>query len=306
MNTRQERNLFGFFLYPPSHILEESLKILPPIKNGYRSIIINKKITPKIQILVTDDCFICPITDNYKTSVEVVNVLFSLLTTKNTKAQVVTNNDVCPASWIQDSNHISIWSRLGSSLRNLQETKRVDNYEEWIQIKRQHIHKHLMEILIDQAVRFMYDMDFKNNLLIIGESSRIFNENLFGSSFLSSWIVVESIIEKIWNEFVKQLERKSVERDALKNHHSWTTSHFIESLSFAEKLNQDAYDCLTKLRKIRNDIIHRKKREITEENAWNCLNVAICLTYNQLNRIDPFDSVVYKEIENKNDSQRSE
>lgn len=291
---------FGAFFYPPSQIYEIDLEQLPTISSWKRPIVINKKFSSNFRVIVTDDCFICPIGDNYKDSFDFLNILFAVFITKFYRAQIITKSDLCLTKWIQHSKYIEVNSNLSKSLRGLQESQREDDdtYNNWIDIRRQGIHKHLMELLLDQAVRFLNNKNFKNDLLIIGESGRMYNDDLFSISFLSSWIVVESIIEKIWSDFIKELKRTKSEKEALKNHHSWSVSHYVESLAFVEKLSQEGYECLTKLRKIRNDIIHRKKREVTKENAWNCLNVAICMLYNQLNQINPFEDVIYKKIKN--------
>ncbi len=287
---------FGAFFYPPSQIYELEPREPPPLKNFNRPVAVDTTTSTGLRVVVTDDCFVCPIVKNETESFEFLNVLFAVFTTKFHTARFITKNELSSFSLKPNGKNVHLTTGLSNSLRSLQESKREDDidYEIWLLIQRQLIQKRLMENLIEQSSRFIKNDSFKNDLLIIGESGGMFQDELFSISFLNSWIVIESVIERVWEKFVKELKRTKEEKQALKNHHSWSTSHYIESLAFAEILNSPGYNCLTKLRKLRNDIIHRKKREVSMENAWNCLNIAIILIYNQLNELeDPFEEVEY-------------
>ncbi|QLH03008.1 hypothetical protein C5F47_05315 [Nitrosopumilus cobalaminigenes] len=288
---------FGTFFYPPSQLYEANPEKLPRISTIKRPIVIDTTTSEGLRVLVTDDCFVCPIGKNEDEAFEFLNVLFAVFITKFHRARFITKNDICGFTWKEDWDYVVAAGSLSKSLRVIQESKREDDvdYEYWSTIERQPIQKHLMEMLIDQSARFLDNDSFKNDLLIIGESGGMYQDELFSISFLNSWIVIESVIERVWEKFVKDLKRTKEERQALKNHHSWSTSHYIEAFTFSEKLDSKGYECFTKLRKLRNDIVHRKKREVTQENAWNCLNIAITLIYNQLNQLEnPFEDVEYQ------------
>lgn len=287
---------YGAFFSPPSQLCKANPEKLPPTNAGKRPIVIDTTTSEGLRVIVTDDCFVCPIGVSQKKAFEFLNVLFAVFITKFQRARFITKNDLCPFRWNQNLNEIFLASDV-NSLRSLQENKRDvdDDYEYWSTFERQPILIHLMEMLIDQSSRFIGNESFKNDLLIIGESGGMYQDDLFSVSFLNSWIVIESVIERIWEEYVKELNRTKEERQALNNHHSWSTSHYIEVFTFSGKLDSKGYECLTKLRKLRNDIVHRKKREVSKENAWNCMNIAIILIYNQLNQLkNPFKEVEYQ------------
>lgn len=87
------------------------------------------------------------------------------------------------------------------------------------------------------------------------------------------------------------LGRSSDDKDALKDHRSWTSYNYIEMFSFIGKMDSQARGVLNKLRKKRNYIVHKREKVTTEE-VKVCLNVAVRILYNQVhNPNEPFLNV---------------
>lgn len=101
-------------------------------------------------------------------------------------------------------------------------------------------------------------------------------------------MITETFLSKLWEEYVNSLKaRTSEERDSLTNHRSWTSHHHVEMFAVIGKINMTVRNLFNKLRKIRNDIVH-KKRPVTRDEARGCLRVAIVIILNRLNSQDPF------------------
>lgn len=294
----------GAYFYPPVVIYESDpiLQLGKPTSKFMRKIACDYRNDDGFRVLVTEDGFVCPFVKEKTVALEFLNVLFAVFITKFHRAQFITKQDLSVFIWEEGSKAVDINRvRIGYSLRNDLESRRdhEEYFELWKIHRRTPIHKHLMQNLLDIAYRFYKNDEFKNDLILVGESGGMYNDELYGTSLLSSWIIIENLLDKIWNDYIVTLKRTREERDTLKNHRSWTASHHIEALSFAGILKKSNYDCLTKLRKLRNDLLHGKKRKSSKEQAWNALSVAIYMMYNRLNQTDPFLDVEYKKFSKK-------
>jgi len=306
---------FGAFLHPPSLFYYEGKREQPkllavkgrkkPQSSGPNYEIIEDPVKRKIacdytseddfQVLVTEDGFVGVITASKKKAFDYLNVLFATLNTKFCRARYITPKDLVLFFWEEPNKFLEINLQRTFSLRNLFELKRdsEESFPDWERWPRQEIGTLFMRNMLGFSYRFYKNENIKTDLQLIGEASGMYFDGHFSSGFLSSWIVVESILERLWQDYVATLERTKDERNALKNPNSWSVNNFIEVFSFLGKLDEDNRKCLSKLRKLRNDIVHKKKRNVTHEEVWNCLNVAICMVYNQLNQTNPFEDVKY-------------
>lgn len=304
------RKGFGAFCYPPLTIYDDDRIPLNELDLAE----VNKRKTKggfldenDFQVLITEDGFIAPVTENKKLAFEFLNVFFSILITKFHKARYITSDDLVPFSWESGSNEITLNLNHSVSLRNQFEAKRghEETFSDWKLIPRQETHSLFILKMIDFTERFTKNEVMKTDLLLLGESSGSYFDRHFRASLLSSWVVIEGILVNLWDEHISKLERTKKESEALKNTHTWSVANFVEVFSFLKMMNDDARKCISKLRKIRNDTVHDKTKNVTEREAFNSLSVAIDMIYNRLNQENIFKGIKYTE-ENPNDSPRKE
>lgn len=301
------RKGFGAFVYPPmtlydGHETEDELGISEPnirkTKGNYLAL-------NDFQVLITEDGFIAPITENKKYAFEYLNVLFSTLITKFHSARYITSDDLIPFSWEGGSNKITINLNHSISLRNQFEAKRehAETFSDWKRVERQKVHSLFMLQMLDIVERFEKNQVMKTDLLLLGESSGLYFDRHFRASLLSSWVVIEGILVNLWDDHVSKLDRTKNEISGLKNNHTWSVANFVEVFSFLKMMDEDARKCISRLRKVRNDTVHDKTKIVTEREAFNSLSVAIDMVYNRLNQESIFKDIKYSE-ENPNDSPR--
>lgn len=304
------RKGFGAFCYPPLTIYDDKRRHL----NELGLAEVNKRKTRgnyfdenDFQVLITEDGFIAPVTENKKRAFEFLNVFFAILITKFHKARYITSDDLIPFSWEAGSNKITLNLNHSVSLRNQFEAKREheETYSDWKLIPRQETHSLFILRMLDFAERFTKNEVMKTDLLLLGESSGLYFDRHFRASLLSSWVVIEGILVNLWDEHISKLDRTKKEAEALKNAHTWSVANFVEVFSFLKMIDDNARKCISKLRKIRNDTVHNITKNVTEREAFNSLSVAIDMVYNRLNQENIFEGIKYKE-EHPNDSPRKE
>ena len=304
------RTGFGAFFHPPMFVRESSTDLLGITEgSNKRKIMCNFIFEDDFQVLVTDDGFVAPLTERKVIALDYLNVLFSVFITKFHEARYVTIEDLTLFAWDGPNDILEIDLQSSPTLRNLFEIKRSNHgsFSDWQLIKRQEVDVHFMANMLSLVYDFYTNQDTKTNLLLIGESSSLYFDRHFSASFLSSWLVIESLLENQWYEYVTSLNRSKEELDALQNHNSWTVSNFIEVFSFLGKIDSDTRETLNKLRKIRNNIVHRttrKKNAVGTEEAHNCLSVAIDMVYNQLNQVNIFKDLKYKKSKTETDQKK--
>lgn len=304
------RTGYGAFFHPPMFVCESSNDTLGIMEgSNKRKIRCNFVFEDDFQVLVTDDGFVALLTERKDIALEYLNVLFSVFITKFHESRYITIEDLTLFAWNGPDSFLEIDLQSSPTLRNLFEIKRTSqgSFSDWQLIKRQEVDVHFMANMLSLAYDFYTNQETKTNLLLIGESSSLYFDRHFSASFLSSWLVIESLLENQWYEYIVSLKRSKEELDALKNHNSWTVSNFVEVFSFLGKIDSETRETLNKLRKIRNNIVHRTARKnnaVGTEEAHNCLSVAIDMVYNQLNQVNIFKDLKYKKSRTENNQKK--
>jgi hypothetical protein len=127
----------------------------------------------------------------------------------------------------------------------------------------------IMEDLLESVVKIVNDKQQSDLMLLYAEASSHFMAEEYTQSVLWSWILVEKIAPLYWARYISEnkLPEKLVEafegEDISKN---------IKMLYRVGILNEQPYQQINKLRKIRNEIIHNGKTA-TESQASELLDV---------------------------------
>ena len=95
-------------------------------------------------------------------------------------------------------------------------------------------------------------------------------------------MLIETFVDQVWEEYIESLQRSKQDKQALKDHRSWTTQHHIEMLSEIGRINPTVRNLLNKLRKKRNDVVHNRE-SVTDDESYSCLRVAIVIIVNRMN-----------------------
>lgn len=128
----------------------------------------------------------------------------------------------------------------------------------------------------------------------MSEGYTLHYKGAFNGAFLYGWMIIETFLAKLWIEYVNLMtDRIPDGKDALRDFRSWTGYHHIEIFYTVGQLTPIVRNLLNKLRKVRNDIIH-KRRDVALEESWVCLRVAMVLLLNRLRNPDSH----FKDIEN--------
>ncbi len=284
-NTYQSN---GTFFHPPITVEEGSseTQLGKVTEKHKRKIVLNFDLDSETKIIVSDDGFICPIMKGTQEGKKkFLNVIFATFTTKFGQSHHMLNDDFSSFMWTEGNDFIEIGFVKGVySLRNSLEYERGDpsTFHLWASMPRRHVNKEALKGIIEQGYRFYKNPEFTQDILFIGEAWSLSYDKMQMASFLYSWMIIENLIEVRWEKYIDSLNRSGNEKDFLKNSGAWSASHYIQSLSFINAMDDETRQSLNKLRKIRNEIVH-DKRQITADEAYDCMNVATKLVYNKLN-----------------------
>ena len=139
--------------------------------------------------------------------------------------------------------------------------------------------------VLDRSYHYLTTKDSKENLyndLLLGlEGYSLFYSDAFKAAYLYGWMVIETVIDRIWKEYVTALKISSDDKKNLKYSSQWTVHHKTEVLFASKSIDPRHRDLLKGLRKKRNDIVH-EKQTVSPEEAFRCLRLATVTTLNRM------------------------
>ena len=139
--------------------------------------------------------------------------------------------------------------------------------------------------VLDRSYHYLTTKDSKENLyndLLLGlEGYSLFYRDAFKAAYLYGWMVIETVIDRIWKEYVTALKISSDDKKNLKYSSQWTVHHKTEVLFASKSIDPRHRDLLKGLRKKRNDIVH-EKQTVSPEEAFRCLRLATVTTLNRM------------------------
>jgi hypothetical protein len=257
-----------------------------------RTVVVRRKLG-QADIIVTDDGFVGVIGMNLDDSVRVLNALFATALTWGLPSQVLHdgNRETCDFLEV-DANTIHIDAWRGPSARTSLSQERDDDFESWRQYDRQPIDVEKFNQLADRAAQYLAKPQDLDDLLLLAEGWALeFDQNSGRAAFLYGWMVIETVIDRVWEEYVEnKLGRKGDDKDNLLNTRNWTTYHHVEVFNQIGVISNDAMAALTKLRKTRNSVAHGAQKP-TKEDVRLCVNVAKQIVVNRLDGKPAFEGI---------------
>jgi hypothetical protein len=79
------------------------------------------------------------------------------------------------------------------------------------------------------------------------------------AAFLYGWMLIETYLKEIWDGHIESFKnRTKADKDALKDHRSWTGYYHIEMLSYIMNIKPEVRSLFHALRKKGNKVAHEK------------------------------------------------
>lgn len=222
-------------------------------------------------LLITETGLILFFCDDRKKTHELLNLLFGMIYVliRNIDVRVVREQDITFMEIDFDKKMIPSMSKPRGDVTSDWLSERKGKIE-WLDFQSGKItvyDKTLLKGLIEAFDKMPKDHFRLVHLLL--DAYTQYQDGNFIASYILGWIVVEGIITKNWENFLKtNFNAKQVmkQNDMVKNP-NWTVSIKIKSLQITNQLTHDLANLLLKFNTLRNEIIHKwliKDKEISK------------------------------------------
>jgi len=282
----------GVFCYPHITVHNTSIELpyQAPTKEIRRKIKLNYEL-PSLQILVTDDGFFGVLSDESSTRKFLEIVFATMLIYKNIPAEQFSVHDMIQFKWEKGSDEIEIPQFLPTPRNHIAFERDVkETFFRLKKFKRTLVTEQDLRSILNTSYEYSKNYELSNELILLAQGWSLFSNDSLNATFLYGWMLIETLLDKMWRHYIATLQRTSDEKDDLKSHRNWSAYQQIEAMSFIGKMNDKTRKLLTYLRKKRNAIIH-DMYQVTREESQNCLETAFRIIRNQLESRDPFYSV---------------
>lgn len=270
---------YGTFFYPPIWIgnipkLSNEEKLFGRPMYVYAGhcfeTIYNKRI-----LTITKDGFISICEDKKEVAIELLNQIMATALFFNMETRSIRQFEIFDNEIDSQKHNIVRFTISPISLRaKLIEERIKILVPSSIQYARSIVSKKKIINVIKKSEIISQNEEINNFLKFILESYTHYKNSEYSQSFIMSWLILENSIAKEW---IQLLDKKGVHGDRrkkLKNRSSWPLDHLIETLNLGNKVKNDRYNLLIKLKKIRNGIVHKGKK-CSKDNAKRCLDLSI-------------------------------
>ena len=122
----------------------------------------------------------------------------------------------------------------------------------------------------------------------LSEDMRLLNDGLthfmnseFSPSFILGWSMIEKHYSDICNMLFSQKDMYYNRLSKLNNSNQWTIDYVLKVLSFLDKIDENSYDLLMKLKRKRNKFYHCGK-QVTKDDADRCIKYAMRLLVDKI------------------------
>jgi len=235
----------------------------------------------KKKVLIVDkDGFVAICEKNKEKAIEMLNEIMATTLLFNMQATAIRESEISEVEIDLDVIKIIRITRISGSRKTMR-TELMD--ERWqsfssgqLSFTRTIVPKQKITEIIKQANKITRNTDVNSYLSIILESYTHFINFEYIQSFIMSWTIIEKYLAQMWIQYIETLKTNKYRRDKLKSHVFWSTDYIIEGLNFGGKINYVDYELFMKLKKWRNDIIH-KNRKPPKETVEKCLNLSFSI-----------------------------
>ncbi|MFC1874657.1 hypothetical protein ACFLY3_00660 [Chloroflexota bacterium] len=117
------------------------------------------------------------------------------------------------------------------------------------------------------------DQSSSTVLLMLLEGYTHLQNTEYTQSFLMTWIVIEKWLDSLWEGLVQEKSIKGKRRKKLVESTLWTADTILETLNLVGSLSESAYREVTRLKRLRNNILHAGVR-VAKTESEACINLA--------------------------------
>jgi hypothetical protein len=289
----------GVFFYPIVLSITEKERInnrdsewSKPPHYKTRKIVLDHSLEDNTRIVVTDDGFVGIFKDIITDALDILNTIFATGITFGVGSAYGRERDLCKFTLTGDGTYLQLDEIGGPLERNMFSFQRDDDskFFKWRGVKfgtklgRMVISIQDIKEVLDKSYNYLAIKDSKKHiyqdLLLLLDGYTLFYSDAFRGAYIYGWMIIETVIDHLWKEYVTTLKISSDDKKNLDSS-QWTTYHKIEVLFALEKIDPKYRNLLKRLRKKRNDIIHEKETASRRE-AFECLRLAAVTTPNRM------------------------
>lgn len=275
----------GAFFYPPIAVVRGSSTLGNIQRYGKRHVNVRVDVNRTSSFIATDDGFIGTLLLDEEKAFEVLNTLFAIMSlTWGIPGFVLTKDDLStftysPKEWSLDIHIVKpqVERNMFSFMRDNEVT-----YPIWRFIPmRTAITSDQFRTMVFQGYLVLSrHQELNRDLLLLFEGYTLLSKGALNGAYLYGWMMIETFLDELWGQYVDSLNRSKKEKKSLKHHDGWTSYNQIEVFSLLERIDPDSRVLLNRLRKTRNDIVH-KRRNVSVDEANECLGSAFRILRNR-------------------------
>jgi hypothetical protein len=225
---------FGSFFYPVAITVDDNSTTLgKPPKCHTRRIAVRHTLND-IDAFVTDDGFVCLMTEQTESALKLLNAIFAAGIAWGIMNEKVIAKDLCRCSLDNATNTLMITEYCVPSERimfSLQRDEEGEKFSDWKEYSRELVNLEKCRGILQMADWFRIRPNLHNDLMLLFEGYALYYKDAFAGSFLYGWMIVETFLARLWDEYVDYLNRTSNDKEALRDFRSWTSYHYIEIFS---------------------------------------------------------------------------
>ena len=275
-----ENKGFVTFFDPPIIIGKFNPTITQKINREERNILSKNEITKKFQdyvITITKGGMIGIENKNKDLAEKIFNTIMAVALVFDVPAYAVNSSDLAEVTFDNKTHNINSYS--WSTSRRLNTNLDFRNINQPHTFHRTKISADIITKIIDTAEIIIKNDEYAEYLKLLLSSNTQLNSDHNTQSFITSWIIIERDIYRMWSEKINSARVGRRIREELER---WDVHKVLEILHLDKIISNDDYEELNQLQKLRNDVIH-EGQEVTKKRATNCFNLAHNVINNVVN-----------------------
>ncbi len=279
VKPKREIKGYGCYIFPPIWLGEQPKMTLKDKLLGTRILSFNKE--SLIQnykgrtLILEKDGFIGIGEENKEQALTLLNEIMAIANIYKYTLHIIQNRDLGNIVINMESSRITSSSFSGTTKRTILSDERWKDIREIRIWARESIPIEQIKKIIKMAEAILSE-DINSNIIIIflGALTHLYNHE-FSMSFLMNWTLIEKKIEIEWNKMLENNTNDINHKNKLRKRKFHTLDDKIEILYLKKIIKDNKYLELIRLKKIRNDIVHKGKKAKKED-------VEACIIINHL------------------------
>ena len=266
-----ENKGFITFFDPPIIIGEFKPTLIQKINREEHTILSKNEITKKFLddvIIITKGGMIGIENDDKDLAKKIFNTIMSVALIFDVPADILNSSDLAETAFDNKTHNVNSYS--WSDSRRLDSNLHFKNMNQLHTFHRTTISFETIMKIIDAAEIIIKNEEHVEYLKLLLSSNTQLNGGYNAQSFITSWIIIERDIYRMW---VEKINSARVGRRIREDLERWDVHKVLEILHVDKIISNDDYVELNQLQRLRNDVIHEGE-EVTQKRATTCFNLA--------------------------------